>query len=79
MKQKTYCANTMEELSAALSDIKASSEYREASDVLVHVLSDLFPVLHISHECRAIVLQFFVIVTWKEVMERFLRRFLNLS
>ena len=43
MKQKTYCANTMEELSAALSDIAASREYREASDVLVHVLSDLLP------------------------------------
>lgn len=43
MKQKTYCANTMEELSAALAEIAASSEYREASDVLVHVLSDLLP------------------------------------
>lgn len=43
MKQKTYCANTMEELSAALAEIGASSEYREASDVLVHVLSDLLP------------------------------------
>jgi len=43
MKQKSYCANTMEELTAALSDIEASSEYREASDVLVHVLSDLLP------------------------------------
>ena len=43
MKQKTYCANTMEELSATLSDIAASREYREASDVLVHVLSDLLP------------------------------------
>ncbi|MBO6210300.1 MAG: hypothetical protein J6N99_06375, partial [Schwartzia sp.] len=43
MKQKTYCASTMEDLSAALAEIAASSEYREASDVLVHVLSDLLP------------------------------------
>ena len=42
MKQKTYCANTREEVSAALSDIAASREYREAACVLVRILPDLF-------------------------------------
>ena len=42
MKQKQYTAKTAEELSAALSEIAASGEYREASCVLVRILTDLF-------------------------------------
>lgn len=41
MKQKTYSAKTAEELSLILSEIAASGEYREASDVLIHVLTNL--------------------------------------
>lgn len=41
MKQRTYNVTTEEELSAALSEIAASSEYRGASAVLLHVLTDL--------------------------------------
>lgn len=39
MKQKTYCAKTPEELSEALSELAASDEYRESSDVLVHIMA----------------------------------------
>ncbi|MBR1761550.1 MAG: response regulator [Schwartzia sp.] len=41
MKHRTYCVHAPEELSSALSEIAASSEYREASGVLVHILPDL--------------------------------------
>ncbi|MBE6094230.1 MAG: response regulator [Schwartzia succinivorans] len=41
MKQRTYNVTTEEELSAALSEIAASNEYRGASAVLLHVLTDL--------------------------------------
>ena len=41
MKQKTYCVKTMEELSAALSEIKAADEYKTASGVFVHLIASL--------------------------------------
>ena len=40
MKQRTYSAKTAEDLSAALAEIAASDNYRKASEVFVHILTN---------------------------------------